>query len=219
MITDFLTIAVLQLSVVFGSMFPATTLSSQSGGFQVREPFLHAPDLYAENLDFVSSLVGLPGAKNKRSYWELSYQLYFVPEDKYHDALSRLPRGGSNPPPEHFHGRILLAEGHKKIRRLATLEERTITLNGVPFKKKIPDALRTKFGVLMTGYSVKIFDADLKNTAYLSGIFLTDPFERNPADEKQVSPRKTIHLNFSISPDGTLNYSQLPRTPRVATRQ
>jgi hypothetical protein len=217
MIADFLTIAVLQLSVVFSSLFVAATPHTQSGGFQVREPFVHAPDLYAENLDFVSTLVDLPGAKNKRSSWELSYQLYFVPEDKYQEALKRLPRGGSNPPPEFFQGRILLAEGHKKIRRLATLQERTITLTRVPFKQKVPDTQRTKFGVLMTAYSVKIFDAELKNTAYLSGIFLTDPFEWK--DQKQVGARKTLYLNFSVSPDGTLNYSQVARTPRAVTRQ
>ena len=212
MITDFLTIAVLQLSVVFGSFLPAAI--SQSGGFQVREPFVHAPDLYAENLNFVSTLVDLPGARNKQSYWELSYQLYFIPEDKYHEALGRLPRGGSNPTPEFFKGTILLAEGRKKLRRLGTLEERTINLTGVPFKKKIPDAQRTKFGVLMTAYTVKIFDAELKNTAYQTGIFLTDPFDTN--DQKQVAPRRTLYLNFSISPDGTLNYSQLERRQKGA---
>ena len=218
MITGFLTVAVLQLSLVFGSFFPAAMPQNQSGGFQVREPFVHAPDLYAENLDFLATLVDLPGAKNKRSYWELSYRLYFIPEDKYHKALERLPRGG-NPPPEFFSGTILLAQGRKKIRSLATIQERTITLSGVPFKRKIPDALRTKFGVLMTGYSVKIFDAELKNSTYLSGIFLTDPFEQNGQDRKQVSARKTLYLNFALTPEGTLNYSQLARTPRRVTRQ
>lgn len=214
MITNFLTIAVLQLSVLFGSLFLSET--PQSSGFQVREPFLHAPNLYADNLDFVSTLVNLPGAQNKRSYWELSYQLYFIPEDKYHEALKRLPRG-SNPPPEFFEGAILLAQGRKKIRSLATLPARTITRSGVPFKQKIPDAQRTKFAVLMTAYSVKIFDAELKNTAYLSGIFLTDPFDSE--ESKQVTARKTLYLNFSISPDGSLNYSQLARTPGSATRR
>lgn len=215
MITNFLTVAVLQLSVLVGSLFLGET--PQGSGFQVREPFLHAPDLYAENLDFVSTLVNLPGAQNKRSYWELSYQLYFIPEDKYHEALKRLPRGGFKPPPEFFEGSILLAQGRKKIRSLATLPERTITRAGVPFKQKIPDAQRTKFAVLMTAYSVKIFDAELKNTAYLAGIFLTDPFDSE--DQKQVIARKKLYLNFSISPDGTLNYSQLARTPGSATRR
>ena len=207
MIIDFLTIAILQMSVVFGSfVLPAVPQT-----FQVREPYLYAPEVYADHLDFVSTLVHLPGAQKKQSSWELSYRLYFVPEAKYQEALDRLPRGGSNPPPEHFHGRILLAQGHKKITRLGTIEERTITLSAVPFKQRVPNALRTKFGVLMTGWAVKIFDAELKTTVYQSGIFLTDPFERNPDDQKQVSARKTIYLNFALNPNGTLDYSQLAR--------
>ena len=206
MLTNFLTSAFLQLSVVVGSLFPTAIPQT----FQVREPYLHAPEVYADQLDFVATLVHLPGAQRKQSRWELSYQLYFVPEDKYQEALKRLPRDG-NPPPEHFQGRILLARGHKKIAQLGTIEERTITLNGVRFKQRIPDPLRTKFGVLMTGYAVKIFDAELKTTVYTSGIFLTDPFERNPNDQKQVSPRKTIYLNFAVNPNGTLDYSQLAR--------
>ena len=216
MITSFLTVAFVQLSLVFGSFFPAAMPYAQRAGFQVREPFVHAPDLYAENLDFLATLVDLPGAKNKRSYWDLSYRLYFIPEDKYQEALKRLPRDG-NPPPEFFPGTILLAEGRKKIKSLATIQERTIALSGVPFKQRVPDALRTKFGVLMTGYSVKIFDADLKNTAYLSGIFLTDPFEVK--DQKQAVPRKTLYLNFALNKNGTLDYSQVARTPRSVSRQ
>jgi hypothetical protein len=215
MLTEFLTIAVLQLSFGFGSFWPVTTPQT----FQVREPFRHAPEVYADQLNFVATLVNLPGAAKKQSRWELSYQLFFIPEDKYQEALKRLPRGGSNPPPEHFHGRILLARGHRKITRLGTIEERTITLNGVPFKQKIPDGLRTKFGVLMTGYAVKIFDGELKTTVYLSGIFLTDPFETDPNDQKQVSARKTLYLNFAVTPDGTLNYSQLARKNQNTTRK
>jgi hypothetical protein len=216
MITDFLTIAVLQLSVLLGSFLPAAMPQT---GFQVREANVHAPDLYAEDLNFVATLVDLPGAKKKQSHWELSYQLFFIPEDKYYQAVKRLPRGPSNPMPEQFPGRVLLAEGHKRLTRLGTLKERTITLNGVPFKQKIPDAQRTKFAVLMTGYSVKIFDAELKTTVYLSGIFLTDPFEANRNDQKQVNARKTIYLNFSVNPDGTLNRSQLARTSNDTTRK
>lgn len=217
MITDFLTIAVLQFSLVFGGSF--TAFATPQTAFRVREPNKHAPEVYAEHLDFVATLVNLPGAKKKQSRWELSYQLFFIPEDKYQEALKRLPRGGSSPPPEHFHGRILLAHGHKKIKRLGTIEERTISLNGVPFKQMIPDALRTKHGVLMTGYAVKIFDGELKTSVYLSGIFLTDPFEANPNDQKQVSARKTLYLNFAVSPDGTLNYSQLARKDQSTTRR
>ena len=218
MLTDFFTIAVLQLSILFGSSLPEA--KSQTGsGFQVRQPYVHAPELYSEKLDFVATLVNLPGVKHKQSRWELSYQLFFIPEAKYQEALDRLPRGGSNPPPEHFRGRILLAQGHKKMGRLGTMEERTITLNGVPFKQKVPDALRTRHGVLMTGYSIKIFDAELKTNIYMSGIFLTDPFDDVPNDQTQLTPRKTLYLNFSVNPNGTLNYSQMPRRSQDATRR
>ncbi len=202
----------LPVCAVFGS-FAVETPQKTGSGFKVREPFLYAPNLYADNLDFVATLVKLPGATKKRSSWELSYQLFFIPEDKYYEAIRRLPRGGSNPPPEHFEGRILLAEGHKKKTRLETLSDRTITLSGVPFKQRVPDAQRTKFAVLMTGYSVKIFDAELNTTIYESGIFLTDPYEAHPQDQKQAIPRKTLYLNFGVNPDGTLNYSQVARKP------
>ena len=218
MLTNFLTISVLQLSVVFGSFLPAAKFPPGQSGFQVRELNVHAPELYSEHLNFESTLVRLPGAQKKQSRWELSFQLFFIPEDKYHEALKRLPRSG-NPPPEFFQGRILLAQGHKKITRLSTIEERTITLNGVPFKQRIPDRERKKFGVLMTAFAVKIFDAELKTSVYQSGIFLTDPFEANPNDQKQVMPRKTIYLNFGVNPNGTLDYSQLARTNKGATRK
>jgi hypothetical protein len=44
-------------------------------------------------------------------------------------------------------------------------------LTGIAFKQKVPDAQQTKFGVLFTVYSVKIFDARLKTTIYDSGSF------------------------------------------------
>lgn len=209
----FLTIALMQWSVLFGSVSPpAKSMWAQGrAGFKVREPNLHAPNLYADNLDFIATLVDLPGAKKKKSYWELSYQLFFVPEDKYYEALKRAPRGGYNPTPEEFSGRVLLAEGYKKKTRLGTLKERTITLNGVPFKQKIPDAQRTKFSYLMTHYSVKIFDAELNTTIYRSGVFLTEPYEQDTED--QAIPRKIIYLNFGVNPNGTLNGSQLARKP------
>lgn len=205
-----LTIAALQLTLLSGTFLSPPAAQKARGGFKVREANLHAPELYADTLDFVATLVKLPGAQKRQSYWELSYQLFFIPEDKYYEALKSLPRGGSNPTPEHFSGRILLAEGQRKITRLGTLKQRTITLNKLPFKQKVPDAQRTKFALLMTGYSVKIFDAELNTTVYRSGIFLTEPFETD--EQNQTSARKTIYLNFGVNPDGTLNRSQSART-------
>jgi hypothetical protein len=41
-------------------------------------------------------------------------------------------------------------------------------------------------------------------------MFLTEPYEPDPNDVKQVSARKTLYLNFGVNPDGSLNRSQLP---------
>ena len=212
--TKLLRILVLQL-LVFGlllspSVTPFAAPSPQrTSGFRVREPNVYAPHLYADTLDVIATLFSLPGSTNKRSYWELSYQLYFVPEDKYFEALKRAPRGGSNPTPEEFPGRILLAQGHKKRMPVGTLDDRTIHLTGVRFKQKVADAQRTKWAYLLTAYSVKIFDAELNTTVYQSGIFLTNPYEDNSNDQKQALARKTIYLNFAVTPNGTLKYSQL----------
>ena len=200
------------LDPAFSTMV-VTPAQGAQGGNRTREPNLHVPNLYADKINFIATLVDLPGSKKKESYWELSYQLFFVPEDKYYETIKRLARGGSNPTPEEFSGRILLAEGRQKRTRLETLTDRTITLTGVPLKKKIPDAQRTKFAYLMTGYAVKIFDAELNTTVYHSGIFLTEPYETNPADEKQDIARQSLYLSFRVTPNGGLNRSQLrPKT-------
>jgi len=216
MTKDFLAIVFLLLCL--GLAFSEATSSSAyarpapqmaRSGFKVREPNLYAPNLYADNIGFEATLVDLPGFNKNGSYWELSYQLYFVPEASYYDAIKQLPRGGSNPTPEQFPGRILLAEGHKKVTHLATLKERAIALSGVHFKDRVPDAQRTKFSYLMTSYSVKIVDAELGTTIYRSGIFLAEPFVADPNDQKQAIARKTIYLTFGVNSDGTLNRSQL----------
>jgi hypothetical protein len=208
-IINFLTIVLLQWCAVLGATIPL--LSPQ--GFKTREVDVHAPELYADDLDFTATLTRLPGANNKQSYWQLSYQLFFIPEDKYYEALRRAPKGPSNPTAEDFPGRILLAEGQKKLTGLSTPKNRMIVLSKVPFREKVPDALRTKFSYLMTAYSVKIFDAELKTTVYQSGIFLTEPFEVDAQDQKQAIARKNIYLTFAVTSEGTLNYSQLrPRT-------
>jgi hypothetical protein len=211
-----LTIIFLGWTVIFGPCLrlPAASFSVQSfqagrGGNRTREPNLHVPNLYADKIDFTAILVDLPGSNKKKSYWELSYQLFFVPEEKYYETIRRLPAGGSNPTPEEFSGRILLAEGHEKKTRLETLKERTISLAGVSFKQKVPDAQRTKFAYLMTAYSVKVFDAELNTTVYNSGIFLSEPYEANSSDEMQDVARGAFYLSFRVTPNGMLNRSQL----------
>jgi hypothetical protein len=218
MITGFLTIGLLLWCVFFCSVWPAArgvasfgahTAQRGHSAFKVREVNAYAPHVYADDLNFVVTLVDLPGAKKKHSYWELSYQLYFIPEDKFDQVVRRLPKGPANLTPAQFPGRMLLTEGHQKIRRLGTLQERTINRSGVRFKQRVPDIQRTKFARLMTQYSIKIFDAELNTTLYKSGIFLTEPFEDDP--QNQAIARKTIYLNFMVTPEGFLNYSQLAR--------
>ena len=186
-----------------------SAVAAPSQTFKTRQNNVYAPHLYADQIELLATLVDLPGAQQKRSYWELSYQLYFIPEAKYYEALRGFPQGGYDPTPEEFPGRILLATGHQKKRRLGMPQERTIRLTGVAFKQKVPDLQRTKFGVLMTVYSVKIFDAELDKTIYDSGLFLTDAHETNSQDPNQDLPRKTLYLTFRVTPKGTLNYSQL----------
>jgi hypothetical protein len=187
--------------------------------FMVREENVYAPHLYADTLNFTATLVDLPGANNTKSYWELSYELYFVPEDKYYEALERAPRGPSNPTIDEFPGRILLTKGHFKRTGLATLRQRTMTANGIPFKQRIRNAQRTKFAHLLTAYSLKIFDAQLNTTAYHSGVFLTEPFEADDKDQRQAAARKTIYLSFGINANGSLNRSQLPPKLPGTTRR
>ena len=210
MVKDLLTIVCLSLSVICAS-FALTSVAAQPQGYRTRQPNLYAPHVYADKIDFLARLENLPGAQKKQSYWELSYQLYFLPEANYYEALKRFPKGGYNPTPEEFPGKILLASRHQKKTSLGTPEDRTILLSGVDFKPKVPDAQRTMFGVLMTVFAVKIFDAELKTNIYESGMFLTDASDVDPQDQKQAIARKTVYLTFSVSPKGTLNYSQRPR--------
>jgi hypothetical protein len=204
------TIVCLQLAMPFLPLPSTATPQTGRSTFNTREPNLYSPQFYADKLDFEATLVKLPGINKKKSSWELSYQLYFIPEDKYYEALDRLPRGPSNPTPDQYPGKMLLAQGHKKKTGLVTVQDRMITLSGVPFKEKVPDAQRTKFAHLMTAYSVKIFDAQLKTTVYHSGIFLANPFKENPQDQNQDIARKTIYLSFGVNPDGSLDYAQFP---------
>lgn len=208
---------VLCVSLLAPSIMQTSQKSRSSS--MVREPNLHAPDLYADRIDFEAALIDLPGAKLKQSYWELSYQLYFVPEDKYYGMVQNVARGSSNPTPEEFPGRILLAEGHKRKAASGTLEDRLITLASVPLKKKVPEAQRTKFAKLLTGYSLKIFDAQLKTTIYFSGIFLTDPFELDPQNPDHAIARRKLYVNFSVSRDGSLNRSQMPTHTSILNRR
>lgn len=197
-----LVLAGLHLSVVQSQQGPRVA-------FRNREPNVHAPNLYANKLTLKVTVVNLPGANDPHSYSECSYQVFFVPEDKYYEALQALPGGAQNLAPAQFPGRMLIAEGTIKKNVLTTIGERTFT-RSVPFKAKIPDAQQTKFACLMISYAVKIFDGKLKRAVYRSGVFLNFPFD-DSSDQSSAWPRETLYLNFLITDGGELYRSQWAR--------
>lgn len=204
-------IAALFLLLISAILPPDTSAQDRGRGtFRTREPNVHAPQLYADRLRLKTTLVDLPGANDARSSWEVTYQVFFIPEEKYYEAIRQLPPGGSNPRPAQFPGRMLLAEGQIKKSKLGTIQERTSVRDNVAFKAKIPDEQRTKFARLITSYSVKIFDAKLNMPVYHTGIFTTFPFD-DSASASNIVQRDTIYLNFIITPQGQLNRSQWAR--------
>lgn len=176
------------------------------------EPNVYAPDLYADKLRMKFTLVNLPGSGEPGSFWEISYRLYFIPEAVFAKEVERRKHGEQNSAgPPQYSRQVLLAQGHFKKAKTATLKDRTYILDGVDFKSKVPDGERTKFAILMTVYSVKIFDARLKTTAYHSSYFVTTPFADDPAQPQKAVPRTTIYTSFYLSPKGNIWGSQLPR--------
>jgi len=193
----------------------------QSKGLVVHsyEPNVYAPQLYADKLKLKVILVNLPGSNSADSSWEAAYQLYFIPEAAYEAANQRVrkelaPDGGGfnwNPTASHFSEKTLLAQGSFKKKGLATPQDRIHATDNIIFKSKIPDKKRTKFARLLMSYSVKIYDGQLKLPLYRSSVWLTYPFNEQPAQANRFSPREVIFANFLVSPRGSLFASQLPR--------
>lgn len=180
--------------------------------FRRFEPNVYAPELYADRLKMKFALINLPGAEQLGSYWELSYSLYFVSEVEYVNAIKQAARTHQSAlDPANFPAKILLATGSITGKRLATLKDRTRILNGIVFKAKIPQKDQTKFGGLLTSYAVKIHDARLQSTIYDSAVWMTKPFDDDPAQAGKAIPRRVIYTNFFISPKGELFKSQWPR--------
>lgn len=188
--------------------------------FRRIEPNLYSPQLYAEKLIMRFALVDLPGAKDVGSTWEVSYRMYFISEDEYEQVSANLlkqraPEGGSlswNPDPVQFPKKMILGEGQFKKNDLGSFEDRTFVRDNVVFKSMIPEYDQTKFGYLMTSYSVKIFDAHLKISLYRSSIFLTRVFDDDPKRPNQPIARSELYVNFYVTPKGELFTSQAPRS-------
>jgi hypothetical protein len=140
-------------------IFPSTVLLAQQGRprNQMRrrqaEPNVLAPELYLEHLKLKMTLVDLPGALDPKSYWEGTYQLYFVPEAEHEKALSEAvkrasPKGGGavglDIDLSTFPKKTLLAEGNFKRSGLASLKDRTFILERIAFRSKVPEAERKR---------------------------------------------------------------------------
>lgn len=151
---------------------------------RVVKPNVIAPELYSDKLSLKITLMNLPGATTSTSYWQVEFQLFFVPEQDFGKKLKALKQAGKDRElrPEYFPGRILLAKGKFNKHRLATLKERAFLLQGIAFRNKIPPEQQTTYCRLMSFYSVKVFDGKLKKDIYESSLFIAPPFETETND-------------------------------------
>jgi hypothetical protein len=200
-------------ALALGLFFLATPAQGQTTRSNVRklEPNVHAPHLYTDRIKLKLTLINLPGAEDAASYWEASYQIFFISEANFSRTLKAAPVGGWNPTPENFPGRILIGEGRIRRTSLRTLKDRTYLSRALVLKAKVPDQARTKYARILTSYSVKIYDGRLKSNIIRSGVFMTDPFTGDAGAGETVEARKMLYANFYVGPTGQLSYSQRPR--------
>ncbi len=198
-------------------IFPTLSAQAQEdksnrSSYKHVEPHFYAPDLYTDSLRSKFTLINLPGSEKAGSYWEVSYQIYFISEEAYEKTMRSLATGGivqSDPEPSLFSQKILLDEGSFKLKHLNSLDSRTRVIGPFAFRSKIPDAQRTKAAFIMTSYTAKIYDASLKNVVYDSGVWMTKPFETD--QQARPIPRRMLYANFFVSPKGQLFKSQWTR--------
>ena len=181
-----------------------------------REPFRYAPELYADQQNLIVTLINLPGANSARSVWQVSYKVYFLSEAAHDRAVKNLVAGESNPRAADFPEKVLLAQGRFRKTSLNTLQKRTYTSAAIPLKSRVPDKERTKFSYIMTDYTVSITDAVLGQTLERSGILMNRPFD---TEGGQAVPRRTMYVNFFVTPQGDFYFSQLPQSTAVALWQ
>lgn len=164
------------------------------------------PELYSDNLSLKITLMNLPGAKSAASYWQFEYKIYFVAEAEFEKTIRQLKKEGKNRElrPEYFPNKTLLAEGKLDKRDLSTLQTRTVIRDGIEFKRKIPTEQQTPFSSILSFYSIKIYDGDLKKDVYQSDSFIVPPFDTDSDDKSNFLPRSHVYLNFYVSPEGAL---------------
>ena len=167
---------------------------------------LIAPELYSDKLSLKITLMNLPGAATATSYWEVEFQVFFVPEKDFGKNLDDAKQAGHGRDlkPEYFPTRILLATGKFNKHNLGTFNERAYVRPGIAFRNKIPPEQQTTFSSLLSFYSVKVFDGKLKKDIYGSNVFIVPPFERDSDDRNNLLPRSELFLNFFVDVDGSL---------------
>jgi hypothetical protein len=203
------------LTSLFIILLSLAAFSGQTQGQQSRvdprtiSPNQAAPDLYSDKLSLKITLMNLPGAKQAASYWQAEYKVYFVAEADFEKIVRQLRKEGKNRDlkPEYFPNKTLLAEGSVNKNKLTTLQERTFVRDGIEFKRKIPAAQQTSFSSILSFYSVKIYDSELKKSIYRSDVFIVPPFDDDSSDRSTFQPRSYVYLNFYVATDGSLNTS------------
>lgn len=183
------------------------------------EPNVLAPELYLEHLRLKMTLIDLPGASDPRSYWEGTYQLYFVSEAEHDKALAELLRGASKGRTAAFDlnltsfpKKVLLAEGSFKKSGLASLKDRTFILERIPFRAKVAEAERTKEARLLLSCNVKIYDARLKQTIYRTRLWDAQaPLMEDATNPERDVARTTVYSNFYVAKTGDVYESQWTR--------
>lgn len=204
----------LQNLIIFGCLLLASLWPVGAAGQQQKmrvdrrtiKPNVIAPEVYSDNLSLKITLMNLPGAATSTSYWEVEYQVVFVPEQDFRKNLNDVRNAGKSRElrPEYFPTRILLATGKFNKHRLGTLKERAFVRRGIEFRNKVPPEQQTSFSSLMSFYSVKVFDGKLKKDIYGSSVFIVPPFERDTGDSSSLSPRTDLFLNFFVAENGSL---------------
>jgi hypothetical protein len=172
------------------------------------------PELYADRLALKITLVNLPGAKVSNSYWQAEYKIFFVPERDFEEITKQLAKEGKTKDlkPEYFPSKVLLAEGAVSKRGVASLPERTFARRDIEFKRKITPERQTSFSSILSFYTVKIYDAELKKTIYQSDLFIVPPFDTDSPDRTSMLPRTDLYLSFFVASDGSLYNSNRKRS-------
>ena len=205
----------MRLSGAFKFLFIIVFATAISGQAQVPQakvdrrtvaPNRVTPELYSDNLSLKITLMNLPGAQHSASYWQVEYKIYFVPEAEFEKTFAQLKKEGKNRElkPEYFPNKTLLAEGKLNKRDLKTLQSRTVIREGIEFKHKISTEQQTSFANILSFYSVKIYDGELKKDIYQSDVFISPPFDTDFQDKSSFQARTYVYLNFYVSPEGTL---------------